>query len=141
MSTTTIAAQILLCQLQLLEVCLEIKAMSGPELSTDPWQKYISEDYDTPEDFCDSCLVDLNDRQQQERDVKFCWFPMTAPRKRKVIYLEALRLAEEFLVDPKNEYVFGDRMLRILAASSLVSLLQPFDQSPSSALVELSESQ
>lgn len=36
MSTTTIAAQILLCQLQLLEVCLEIKAMSGPELSTDP---------------------------------------------------------------------------------------------------------
>ncbi|HEY9657452.1 MAG TPA: hypothetical protein V6C65_03245, partial [Allocoleopsis sp.] len=109
MSRAAITAQTLLCQLQLLSFSLEIEAMTGLELATEPWQEYTAEDYDTPEAFCSSCLVDLNPDRQYKRDAKLCSLPIKAPRKSKVIYLEALRLAEEFLVNPKNELAFGDR--------------------------------
>lgn len=141
MPNTEIHAQTLFCQLQLLNVYLELEAIAGLELSTDAWQEYTSEDYDTPEDYCHSCLVDLNDYRHYERKANLCWLPIKAPRKSKVVYLEALHLAQEFLLKPENEYTFGDRMLRIRAADSLVSLFQSFGQSPDPALVELSKSE
>lgn len=141
MLPSVISAHILVCQLQLLKLYLQIEASNGLELSTDPWQDYTSEDYDTPEDFCRSCLIDLNDHQHYERDAKLCWLPIKAPRKSKVIYMEALRLAQEFLLNPKNEHAFDHRMVRIQAAGSLVSVFQSLGLSPDSALVELSKSE
>ncbi|MFM7424235.1 MAG: hypothetical protein ACKO7W_04445 [Elainella sp.] len=66
---------------------------------------------------------------------------MAAPRKKKVLYLEALRMAEKFLINPKNEYFFGDREIRIQAAGTLISYLKMFNQAIDPALVELSESE
>lgn len=141
MSSVAIAAQTLKCKLQILNLYLAIEAIGDFKLSRDPWQKYTLEDYDSPELFCHSCLVDLNDRHHYQRDAKLCWLPIKAPRQSKTVYLEALRLAEEFLINPKNEHVFGDRKVRIQAAQTLVSVFQIYGQSAGPELVELSESE
>jgi hypothetical protein len=113
----------------------------GLELSTEKWEDYTASDYDSPEIYCRSCLIDLNDRNHYTRDAKNCYFPMVAPRKSKILYLDALRRAEQFLIDPKNEYFFGDRQIRIQAASTLISYLELFSQAVDPALIELSESE
>ena len=141
MSSSSLSAQILLCQISLLKAQLGIEAAYGLELSIEPWGGYTESDYDSPKLYCRACLVDLNSLDSYEKEAKHCYFPMMAPRKSKVLYLEVLRTAEEFLIDPKNEYFFGDRHIRIRAAGTLIYYLKLFSQTVDPALIELSESE
>ncbi|PSB14766.1 hypothetical protein C7B61_20780 [filamentous cyanobacterium CCP1] len=141
-TTTTIAAQILQCQVKLLDLYLHIEAMLGVDLVTDPWKGYKPSDYDSPEKYCRSCLIDLNNGAHYQRDASLCYLPIKAPRQSNAVYLEALFAAQEALLNPKNEFAYGNnRLHRISAADVLVSILQDFGQTPKPELVELSQSE